>query len=74
MSNIAILYPSCDSRTELQAKAVYRGALAVPSVHARLYTEEEAAAQSDELDVADRLERQSHGSLPHLVTLFWQKT
>ncbi len=55
MSNIAVLYPSCHRHTLREAKAVYRGALAVPSVNVRLYTEEEAAAQLDELDVADAI-------------------
>ena len=55
MSTIAIVYPSCDRHTKLQADAVYRGAQAVRSVNARLYTEEEAAAQLDELDAADAI-------------------
>jgi NAD(P)H dehydrogenase (quinone) len=55
MSNIAIVYHSTYGHTKLQAEAVLRGALSVPSVTAHIYTAEEAAARLDELDAADAI-------------------
>ncbi len=55
MSTIAIVYHSTYGHTKLQAEAVFRGAQSVPTIEARLYTAEEAAARLDELDAADAI-------------------
>ncbi len=53
MTKIAIIYHSTYGHTKLQAEAVLRGAQAVTSISAQLYTAEEAASRMDELDTAD---------------------
>ena len=55
MSQIAIIYHSLHGHTKLQADAVLRGVHRVPTVTARLYTAEEAAARLNELDAADAI-------------------
>ena len=52
MNTIAIVYHSTYGHTRLQAEAVLRGAQRVPSIHAQLYTVEEATGRMDELDAA----------------------
>ncbi len=55
MSKIAIIYHSQYGHTKLQAEAVLRGAQSVSTIHATLYTVEEATAQLDILDSADAI-------------------
>ncbi len=55
MATVAIVYHSQYGHTELQAKAVARGAGAVDGVDVRLYTAEEAVERIDELDAADAI-------------------
>jgi NAD(P)H dehydrogenase (quinone) len=55
MTKIAVIYHTTYGHTKLQAEAVLRGAQAVSSITAHLYTTEEAAARMDELDTADAI-------------------
>ena len=55
MIKIAIIYHTTYGHTKLQAEAVHRGAQAVSSVSADLFTVEEATARLDELDAADAI-------------------
>ena len=55
MARIAVVYHTTYGHTKLQAEAVCRGAQAVASASAKLYTVEEATARLDELDGADAI-------------------
>ena len=55
MIKIAIIYHTTYGHTKLQAEAVHRGAQAVSSVSADLFTVEEATARLDGLDAAEAI-------------------
>ena len=55
MAKVFVIYHSKYGHTKLQAEAVYKGAVSVPGVEAKIYTTDEAGAKLDDFDAADAI-------------------